>query len=116
MTRVVINKEELLPQFVSGNITSFGQAAGCLKLCGLKLYIYLMCNADGFDWRLNPAAYANWLGVENSRGVRKAIDDGLKDLVNNGFAKLEGIDEYEFFEKRIKVEQTVPKMEPTVPN
>ena len=115
MIKISINKEEVLPQFMSGNIANFGEAAGLLKPCGFKLYVYLMCNANGFQWTLNPAAFAAWQGVPNSRGVRKQVDDGLKDLVDNGFAQEAGLGEYEFFEKHIKVEQIVPKSEQKVP-
>ena len=53
---------------------------------------YLMSNSDGFEWNMNPSAYAKWLGVDyekSGRSVRKAIDDGIKDLKDNGYLKEE---------------------------
>ena len=101
MVKFHIQKEPLQPQFLGLNIGTTGQAAGKLKLCGLKLYLYLMGNADGFTWTMNPAAYANWLGIEDyaksGRSVRKAIDDGIKDLVENGYIQKVG-DSYQISE------------------
>jgi hypothetical protein len=51
---------------------------------------------------LNPAAYANWLNIDYSskgRSVRKAIDDGVADLVANGFLRQVGDSQYEFSEQ-----------------
>ena len=116
MIKFHIQKEPLQPQFLGLNIVTTGQAAGKLKLCGLKLYLYLMSNADGFTWTMNPAAYANWLGIEDyaksGRSVRKAIDDGIKDLVENGYIQKVG-DSYQISETACFVveekEQIVPK-------
>lgn len=116
MVKFHIQKEPLQPQFLGLNIGTTGQAAGKLKLCGLKLYLYLMGNADGFTWTMNPAAYANWLGIEDyaksGRSVRKAIDDGIKDLVENGYIQKVG-DSYQISETACfmveEKEQIVPK-------
>ena len=105
------------------NIASAGQAAGSLKLCGLKLYLYLMANADGFCWTLNPQAYANWLGIEDygksGRSVRKAIDDGFADLRAQGFVEMSPDGSYIISEtpcfKVEEKEQKVPKTEQIVP-
>ena len=90
MPKFKISKEPLQPHFLGLNIDSVGVAAGKLKLCSLKLYLYLMSNSDGFTWNLNPVAYANWLGVDYSnaseaRKVRKSINDGIADLKECGF-------------------------------
>lgn len=90
MAKFRIQKEPLQPHFLSVNVDCVGSAAGKLKLCGLKLYLYLMSNSDGFEWNMNPSAYAKWLGVDyekSGRTVRKAIDDGVKDLIDNGYLK-----------------------------
>ena len=84
-----------------------GEAAGKLKFCGLKLYMYLMSNSDGFTWNMNPVAFANWLGVDYSdaseaRRVRKTIADGIVDLKKFGYLKEEG-------DKYIISEQIVPE-------
>lgn len=79
-------------------------AAGELKNCGLKLYLYLAGNKDGFEWTMNPQAYANWLGLDygkSGRAVRKAITDGIADLVDNGYLRALGDEEYEFLEGKI---------------
>ena len=92
MAKFRIQKEPLQPHFLGVNVDSMGNAAGSLKFCGLKLYLYLMSNSDGFEWNMNPSAYAKWLGVDyekSGRSVRKAIDDGIKDLKDNGFLKEE---------------------------
>ena len=92
MAKFRIQKEPLQPHFLGVNVDSMGNAAGSLKLCGLKLYLYLMSNSDGFEWNMNPSAYAKWLGIDyekSGRSVRKAIDDGVKDLIDNGFLKEE---------------------------
>lgn len=108
MAKFKVQKEPLQPHFLGVNIDAVGQASGCLKLCGLKLYLYLMSNSDGFTWTMNPVAFANWLGADYSnaseaRKVRKAISDGIADLKEHGFLKSSGIDSY------IISEQIVPE-------
>ena len=74
----------------------------------MKLYLYLSSNKDGFNWTLNPSAYADWLGVDytsKGRTVRKAIDEGIADLEANGYLEILGEDKYRF------LEQKVPKKE-----
>lgn len=92
MAKFMIKKEPLQPHFLGLNVDSVGSAAGKLKFCGLKLYLYLMSNSDGYTWTMNPSAYAKWLGIDykvSGRSVRKAIDDGVKDLIENGFIREE---------------------------
>ena len=119
MNSYQINKLPLKAPFMSVNEESIGIAAGKLKLCGLKLYLYLLCNKDGVTWKVNPSVYAEWLGLDyssNGRGVRKAIDEGTEDLIKNGYVlKLEK-DLYAFSEQFVPewleegvLEQTVPK-------
>ena len=108
MAKFKIKKEPLQPHYLSLNIDNIGTATGCLKHCGLKLYLYLMSNSDGFVWNLNPVAFANWLGADYSnaseaRKVRKIISDGVADLKVNGFLKDDGLDSY------IISEQFVPE-------
>ena len=104
MAKFTIQKEPLQPHFLGLNIDAVGSAAGCLKPCGLKLYLYLMSNSDGFTWNMNPVAFANWLGVDYSnaseaRKVRKIISDGIIDLKGNGFLKGEEMDCYAISEQ-----------------
>ena len=108
MAKFKIEKEPLQPHFLGLNIDTIGNASGCLKHCGLKLYLYLMSNSDGFTWNMNPVAFANWLGADYSnaseaRKVRKTISDGILDLRENGFLKEDGLDAY------IISEQIVPE-------
>ena len=96
MAKFKIQKEPLQPHFLGVNIDAVGQATGCLKHCGLKLYLYLMSNSDGFVWNMNPAAFAKWLGVDytnasEARKVRKIISDGTIDLQQNGFLQSSGV-------------------------
>ena len=108
MAKFKIEKEPLQPHFLGLNIDNIGSASGCLKHCGLKLYLYLMSNSDGFTWNMNPVAFANWLGADYSnaseaRKVRKTISDGILDLRENGFLKEDGLDAY------VISEQIVPE-------
>ena len=106
MVQITINKAPLNKNFTGINTVALGSAVRNLKLCGLKLYLYLAGNKEGFVWNLNPAAYADWLGIDyknNGRTVRKAITDGIKDLEDNGYLKIEeGKDEcYKFLEQNV---------------
>lgn len=77
--------------------------------------MYLAGNKNGYNWTLNPSAYADWLGVDYSskgRTVRKAIEDGIADLIANGY--LEVINESE--EKYRFLEQKIPKKDDEVKN
>ena len=108
MAKFKIQKEPLQPHFLGLNIDNIGSATGCLKHCGLKLYLYLMSNSDGFTWNMNPVAFANWLGLDYSnaseaRKVRKIIGDGILDLKANGFLKEDDLEAY------VISEQIVPE-------
>lgn len=123
MAKFKIQKEPLQPHFLGVNISAIGEATGRLKFCGLKLYLYLMGNSDGFTWNMNPVAFANWLKIDynnasEARKVRKIISDGIVDLKENGLLKEEGIDSYVISEQIVpewldsdkgSVEQIVPK-------
>ncbi len=104
MISVAITKSKLNNNFTGVNTIVLGQAAGELKLCGLKLYLYLAGNKDGYRWTINPVAYANWLGVDYStsgRSVRKAINDGVADLIEHGYLRKLGEDSFEFLEQKV---------------
>lgn len=108
MAKYKIQKTVLQPHFLGLNVDSVGSALGQLKYCGTKLYLYLMCNSDGFTWNINPVALANWLGVDynddsQARKVRKIIREGTEDLQQHGFLKSVGKDSY------IISEQIVPE-------
>ena len=127
MKKFEICKAKLDKSYTGINTAVLGQASGKLKLCGLKLYLYLCSNKDGFTWTLNPSAYADWLGVDyqsKGRTVRKAIDEGIADLIENGYMIVVDSKEeiYRFLEQKVpkkesqikieeKVEQIVPKKE-----
>lgn len=88
MYKFKISKARLGNNFTGVNNEVLGQACGELKLCGLKLFLYLSSNQDGYEWTLSPQAYANWLGVdyaEQGRAVRKMINDGVEDLRAHGY-------------------------------
>lgn len=117
-----INKAKLEKSYTGINTAVLGQAVGSLKLCGLKLYLYLSSNKDGFNWTLNPSAYADWMGVDyasKGRTVRKAIDEGIADLEANGYLEILGEDKYRFSEQKVpkKEEQveTIKEVEQKVP-
>ena len=120
-----IHKAKLDKSYTGINTTILGQAVGDLKYSGLKLYLYLASNKDGFTWTLNPQAYANWLGIDyeaSGRTVRKAITDGLADLIAQGYVEVidEKAETYKFLELKVpkivddskileNLEQKVPK-------
>lgn len=120
-----IHKAKLDKSYTGINTTILGQAVGDLKYSGLKLYLYLASNKDGFNWTLNPQAYANWLGIDyevSGRTVRKAITDGLADLIAQGYVEVidEKAETYKFLEQKVSkivddskilenLEQKVPK-------
>lgn len=118
-----INKAKLDNSYTGINTAVLGQAVGSLKFCGLKLYLYLSGNRDGFSWTLNPSAYADWLGVDyatKGRTVRKAIDEGIADLIENGYLEVIEEEKYKFLEQKVpkiddeieineNLEQKVPK-------
>lgn len=120
-----IHKAKLDKSYTGINTTILGQAVGDLKYSGLKLYLYLASNKDGFTWTLNPQAYANWLGIDyeaSGRTVRKAITDGLADLIAQGYVEVidEKAETYKFLEQKVpkivddskileNLEQKVPK-------
>lgn len=104
MPRFKIQKESLQPHFLGINVNTAGLAAGHLKFCGLRVYLYLMSNSDGFTWNMNPVAFAKWLDMDYSdpteaRKVRKIIGDGIVDLKNNGLLREDGVDSYTISEQ-----------------
>ena len=104
MISVTVNKSDLKNSFTGINTAVLGQATGELKLCGLKLYLYLAGNRDGYVWTINPVAYANWMGLDyekSGRAVRKALNDGVSDLLENGYLRKVGEDKYEFSEQKV---------------
>lgn len=110
MMTFTIHKAKRNKSFTSIVSDNLGIAAGELKPCGLKLYLYLAGNQDGFVWTLNPVAYASWLGLDyndssTSRAVRKNINDGVSDLIEKGYLRQVIKDKFEF------LEQKVPKIE-----
>lgn len=95
-----IHKAKLVPPFFSVNEIALGQAVGVLKPCGLKLYLYLGSNKDGFNWTVNATSFKEWLQSESDEAtIRKIIRDGISDLVAHGYATQISENEYEFFEE-----------------
>ena len=104
-----INKAPLENNFTQINMPALGLAAGTLKLVGLKLYLYLSNNVDKYEWKLNSAAYATWLGGDiQPRTLNKSIQDGIADLLEHGYLKQIADGEYEFYENPTFQEQFVP--------
>lgn len=109
MKHFKINKVPLGNNYTGINTQALGQATKDLNLTGLRLYLYLASNKDGFKWTLNSTAFGNWAGIDNTRSANKAIKDGIENLTKNGYLILvdEESEEYRFFEQ--KQEQSVPK-------
>lgn len=106
MMSFITHKAKLNNSFTGINTEILGKAAGELKFCGLKLYLYLASNKDGYKWTLNPSVYANWLGLDYSnsstaRAVRKAINDGIADLVEKGYLVVIDENNFEFMEQKV---------------
>lgn len=109
MKHFKINKVPLGNNYTGINTQALGQATKDLSLTGLRLYLYLASNKDGFNWTLNSAAFGKWACITNSRSANKAIEDGMKNLIEKGYLVLENKEKdlYSFFEQ--KQEQNVPK-------
>lgn len=107
---IKINKRNKYEKdFTQVDTQMLGIAAGQLKLVGLRLYLYLVSNKNGFNFTLSPLAYGRWYGVDyiNETGeldqgkrsaVNKAIRDGLNNLKDMGYVKEIATNNYEFFE------------------
>lgn len=103
MTIFITHKAGLKNNFTGINTSVLGQATGELKFCGLKLYLYLAGNKDGFTHTLNPTVFANWMGIDygkNGRSVRKTINDGIDNLIEYGYLVRVGDNKFEFFEDK----------------
>lgn len=109
MKKFKINKVPLGNNYTGINTQALGQATKDLKLTGLRLYLYLASNKDGFNWTLNSVAFGKWACITNSRSINKAIEDGIDNLMEKGYLVLEDKEKdlYSFFEQ--KQEQFVPK-------
>ena len=89
------------------------------------MYLYLSSNRDGFNWTLNPSAYADWLGIDyaaKGRTVRKAIDEGIADLIENGYLEIIDEEKYRFLEQKvpknddeIKINENLEQKIPEIP-
>lgn len=61
------------------DIESLGIACQMLNDCGLKLWMYLDCNADGYQMELSAVDFLNWSGLSLSsykRAKKELIDKG----------------------------------------
>lgn len=85
MQKIMIHKPKAVAPYLMVNTKSVGVAAGILKQCGLRVYLYLCCNSDGYQWTLNTIAFKAWLGISDDATARRIIRDGLKDLEENKF-------------------------------
>lgn len=116
-----IHKASLDNKFTGINTKVLGQAIGDLKYCGLKLYLYLASHPDNSNWTVNPSVYADWVGTDyasKGRSVRKIIDDGIADLIENNYIQIINEEEEKYYfseqkipkiEKQMKMEQIIPK-------
>lgn len=108
MKQFTIKKAPLNNNFTGIHTGTLGIATGELKLCGIKLYLYLSSNRDSTVWNLNPAAFANWMGLDytnatQARAVRKTVNDGIADLIDKGYLKVvdSELEKYEFLEQKV---------------
>ena len=106
MMSFITHKAKLNNSFTGIHTATLGCAVGELKPCGLKLYLYLSGNKDGFQWTLNPSAFAAWMGLNysdsnTSRAVRKVINDGISDLIEKGYLVQKSKDLFDFLEQKV---------------
>lgn len=106
MKSFVICKSELKNNFTGIYTPHLGLAAGTLKFCGLKLYLYLAGNKDGVTWTVNPSVFAEWLGMDyknatQARAARKVLQEGTQDLIENGYLEVIGEEKYKFSEQKV---------------
>lgn len=69
------------------------EASRSLCPVGLKLYLYLITNKDGYNKDFSPRHFANVYGV--------SIDSAYKatqNLIDNGYLKFSGGNHYDFYE------------------
>lgn len=103
-TYIQIRRKELPKVHFQADIADIGIAAGSLKPCGLKLYLYLVKNADLFTQGMYPNTFSEWLGeTKVSRNTRRTIDDGIVDLAEHGYLRqADDSGRYEFSETPVR--------------
>jgi hypothetical protein len=107
---IEINKQSKYEKnFTQVDTEALGIAAGKLKLVGFRLYTYLIGNKNGYNFILSPLAYGKWYGndyvnedgsiIEGKRsGVNKALRDGIKNLIEEGYMIEVTPGNYKFYE------------------
>ena len=83
--------------FAAYNQETLRQAMTKLKGSGLKMWLYLCKNKEGYQFELSRKACEDW-------GIKKdSYYDGFKDLVNNGYLRLSHPNSniYYFFENAL---------------
>lgn len=89
------------------NQDALRQAMGILKGSGLKMWLYINKNQDGYRFELSRQACAEW-------GIKKdSYYDGFNDLVNKGYLRLSqpGSNIYYFYENALAENPTSGKLE-----
>ena len=89
------------------NQKALQQAMNILKGSGLKMWLYINKNQDGYRFELSRQACLEW-------GIRKdSYYDGFKDLVNNGYLQPShpGSNIYYFHENALAENPTSGKLE-----
>ena len=89
------------------NLDALRQAMNCLKGSGLKMWLYINKNQDGYRFELSRQACAEW-------GIKKdSYYDGFNDLVNKGYLRLShpGSNIYYFYENALAENPTFGEIE-----
>ncbi len=89
------------------NQEALRQAMSILKGSGLKMWLYINKNQDGYRFELSRQACAEW-------GIKKdSYYDGFNDLVNKGYLRLSqpGSNIYYFYENALAEKPTSGKLE-----
>ena len=122
MNTFEIHKAPLNNAFTGINTATLGAAVGKLTQNGMRLYLYLASNKEGMAWTVNPAVYADWLGMDyttanGKRNVNKAIAAGIDELIKREYLIKQDKEKYAFMEQGVpknadlnNQEQVVPKI------
>lgn len=118
--KIHINKKDRYDSdFTQIDTAILGIVSQTLTHNGLRLYLFLISNKNGFEFDLSPLAYARWLGrnykdgdkVDNTvrTNVNKDIRRGIEDLIEKGYLIEVKKDTFEFYEGGSHVETSNPE-------
>lgn len=90
---VKVHRENLNSNFLGVNNDNWRAAARDLGATAFLLYVYLVANADNYEFALSPSAITNSIGMPES-----TYRDQFRKLVSKGYLVDCGKNKYEFYE------------------